>query len=52
MVREAASIIVAIALAATIIGLVSIQFLGEDNAIEEAAEEVIKLETGVEVDLS
>ena len=42
-------IILVVALA---IGFISIKFLGSDNVVEEAAEEVIKAETGVDLDLS
>ena len=43
------SIIVSIA---AIIGYVSYKVAGPDNAVEEACEEVIKIETGTIVDLS
>ena len=43
---------ICIAIVAAIIGLVSIQFFGNDNPIEETAESVIKSETGVTIDLS
>lgn len=33
-------------------GLASTYFLGDDNPVEEVAEEVIKKETGMDVDLS
>lgn len=36
----------------SLIGALSIKFLGNDNPVEEAAEEVIKLETGQQLDLS
>ncbi len=45
-------IIVGIVIICTIGGLVSICFLGPNNPIEEIAEEVIKDETGIVVDLS
>lgn len=35
-----------------VIGLVSIYFLGRDNPVEEACEEIIKDETGVDIDLT
>lgn len=35
-----------------LIGVISVHFLGDDNPIEEACEEIIKLETGKEIDLS
>ena len=44
----AASIVVI----ASIAGILSIYFLGKDNPVEEACEEIIKDETGQEVDLS
>ena len=34
------------------IGLGSISFLGKDNAIEQKAEQVIKQQTGLDIDLS
>jgi hypothetical protein len=37
---------------ATLVGIISIKYLGNDNLIEEAAEVVIKSETGVDIDLS
>lgn len=37
---------------AVVIGIVSIKFFGNDNPIEEAAESVIKSETGIDIDLS
>lgn len=35
-----------------VVGIVSQFFMGDDNAIEECMEEVIEVETGLEVDLS
>ena len=43
------SIIVA---CAGIVGLMSFYFWGSDNPVEEACEEIIKAETGVDIDLS
>lgn len=43
------SIVVTIA---TVIGLSSYYFSGADNKVEQACEEIIKIETGKEVDLS
>ena len=43
--------IVAIVLAAIITGLVSVHYMGNDNPIEQIAEEVIDKETGVNVNL-
>lgn len=37
---------------AAIVGAVSIEFLGNDNLVEQAAEEVIEVETGKKIDLS
>ena len=33
-------------------GVISQKYLGDDNVIEEAAEDVIKMETNIDVDLS
>ena len=35
-----------------VIGFGSIYFLGNDNSIEEISEEIIKQETGLDIDLS
>ena len=43
---------ICIAIVAAIVGLISIQFMGNYNPVEEAAESVIKSETGVDIDLS
>lgn len=45
-------IIVSIMIMAFIIGVGSTKFLGPDNFIEEIAEDVIKAETGLSVDLT
>jgi len=45
-------VIAAIVVISAAIGFASRHYLGNDNPIEEAAEEVIQLETGVKVDLS
>ncbi len=37
---------------AVIIGLTSVYFYGDDNAIEELSEEIIKTETGIDIDLT
>ena len=42
----------AIVSAAALIGYVSFYFMGPDNQVEEACEEVIKVETGTTIDLS
>lgn len=44
--------ILLIIISSVVIGIGSIYFLGHDNPIEEAAEEVIFLETGKRIDLS
>lgn len=36
----------------SVVGLLSTRFLGDDNVVEETAEEVIKMHTGVDIDLS
>ena len=35
-----------------IIGLGSVYFYGDDNAIEEISEEILKQETGIDIDLT
>lgn len=45
-------ITIAIVCLAAVIGLVSIYFLGPNNQVEEACEEIIKDETGQAVNLS
>ncbi len=45
-------LVVGILVVALGIGYVSSRFLGEDNPIEEAAEEVIESQTGVDIDLT
>lgn len=45
-------IVVGIVAIAGLVGYVSSLYLGDDNPIEEAAEEVIELETGRKIDLS
>jgi hypothetical protein len=37
---------------AIIIGIGSVLFYGDDNAIEEISEEIIKTETGMAIDLT
>lgn len=37
---------------AALLGVLSARWLGEDNAVEETAEEVIEMHTGVDLDLS
>lgn len=43
---------IAILGSAVAIGLGSISFFGKDNAIEQKAEQVIKQQTGLDIDLS
>ena len=45
-------IVIGVVAVAALIGWVSTCYLGDDNPIEEAAEEVIEIETGRRVDLS
>jgi hypothetical protein len=35
-----------------VVGIISIKFLGNDNVIKEACEDVIQKEVGIDVDLS
>ena len=44
--------IVVVCIIATTIGIISIKYLGNDNPIEEAAEQIIESETGLDIDLS
>jgi hypothetical protein len=41
-----------IALYAGILGYYSTLFFGDDNPVEEVAEEIIKVETGLDIDLT
>jgi len=45
-------VLICILVIAASAGVISVKYLGHDNAVEEAAEEVIKAETGVNIDLS
>ncbi len=45
-------IVLVIIISAITIGIGSIYFLGGDNIVEQAAEEIIFLETGKRIDLS
>lgn len=45
-------ILVSIVLVSAAIGFASRHYLGPDNVVEQAAEDVIQIETGVRVDLS
>ena len=49
---DGGALVVGILVVALIAGYASSKFLGEDNAIEEAAEEVIESQTGMDIDLS
>ena len=51
-VYDGSALIVGILVVALIAGYASSKFLGEDNAIEEAAEEVIESQIGVDIDLT
>ena len=42
----------AIVIAAFLIGIISVYLLGSDNIVEEISEEIIKEETGIEIDLT
>lgn len=44
--------VIAIVLAAIITGLVSVRYAGNDNPVEQLAEEVIEKEIGIKMDLS
>ena len=37
---------------AAVVGIISFYFLGRDNPVEEACEDIIKAETGVDIDLT
>ena len=43
---------VIVVILAIILGISSAYFLGDDNALEEIAEEVIQEETGINIDLT
>jgi hypothetical protein len=45
-------VIVGIVILAVIVGIGSVHYLGPDNVVEEAAEEIIQMETGKTVDLT
>lgn len=45
-------IIIVIISIVTAVGIISTHFLGPDNPVEEVAEEIIKEETGLNIDLS
>ena len=45
-------IIISIIVVALAVGYASSRWLGDDNPIEEAAEEVIESQTGMEIDLT
>ena len=50
--REAGTIIIIIVSLATAIGLTSVYFLKDDNPVEESCEQVIKIATGNDIDLT
>jgi hypothetical protein len=50
--KEINMTVIAIVILSAIIGIASVHYLGPDNAIEEAAEEVIQMETGKSVELT
>jgi hypothetical protein len=49
---EGGMLVVGILVVALVAGYVSSRFLGEDNPVEEAAEEVIESQTGMDIDLT
>ena len=49
---DGGALVVGILVVALVAGYASSKFLGEDNAIEEAAEEVIESQTGIDLDLT
>lgn len=51
--EKMATILVSVVVSiAAIIGLTSYYFAGADNKVEQACEDIIKIETGEEIDLS
>lgn len=49
---EGGMLVVGIIIVAFVAGYASSHFLGQDNPVEEAAEEVIESQTGINIDLS
>jgi len=49
--RKIKMMIIFVAVAALIIGAISVEYLGNDNKIEEVAEAVVDAETGVVINL-
>lgn len=49
---DAGLTILIIIIVVSAVGLVSVKFLGDDNPIEEVAEDVIQVETGAKIDLT
>jgi hypothetical protein len=45
-------IVIVVAVVAAAIGYGSSKYLGDDNPVEEAAEEVIEADTGIDIDLT
>ena len=50
--REGGTTVLIIIAVMAVLGYASSKFLGEDNVVEETAEEVIEMHTGVDIDLS
>ncbi len=50
--KEFSFLIVIIIVSVAVVGYISTKFLGDDNPVEEIAEEVIESQTGVDVDLT
>jgi hypothetical protein len=49
---DGGALVIGILVVALVAGYASSHFLGEDNPVEEAAEEVIESQTGMDIDLS
>jgi hypothetical protein len=49
---DAGIIIFIIVVIVSIVGAASVNYLGNDNVVEEAAEAIIEVETGKKIDLS
>jgi hypothetical protein len=52
MVMKSAYIMVAAVFSAMVVTIASVFFLGKDNPVEQAAEAVVKAETGLDVDFT
>ena len=46
------AIIVSVTILCAVIGIVSDKYLGDDNLVEEESEQIIKNETGLDIDLT